>query len=913
MRGMARAGLAAIGLALVLAALVAWVVPGFLRRQAVDGVEAATGRRLAIGALSLHPFTWKLEIEGVSLSEPGGKGTFATFRRGTVVVSPASVWRGAPIISQVRIESPHFNAIRTGPSTYNFSDLIKYLTMPIPAVSLNDVAITGGTVDFLDRARPEEERHTVRDAELLIPFLTTIPALASQYGNPRFSALIDGAPLVIESQVRGLPKAPEVSAKVNLTNLSLPGYLSYFPAKAPVQVDSGKVSIQGIASYRVTEEAGPEVGWDGALAITEIKLSDHPGPFRVDVSDFTIRSRFTLGKKRGMRLEEGAVEVHGLSVPFGERDGMTLALLSVTGARFDGNSNRLDVAGVLLADGRIRISRDRRGVFSPIPLLEHLQAKLPRGRPTPGEPVQYRVKKVEGKGLDLAFTDGTRKELPSFSLSDVGFQATDVVGPLAGPVAFSVSARFGKKATIRAAGVLVPTPLAGDVELELKGIALADGGPYLPEGLGLTIAEGRLDLKLAATLATRRDRLTGSYGGSASVRSLKLLDPRRQKLLAWESLTLEGVKGSLAPPSLRVGRVELSGLRADLVAEKDGTLNLPRMPGKGAADPVLERLQIDELVVKNGGVDFTDRSVPGDYHAEVREIVARVTGISSEAGKVADVQAQALLPGGAPLRVRGKVALLRKQAFADLELTLDKLDLSAATPYAGAYLGLEVDEGTLTVKSRAKVEQGRLAAENRIRVDQLTFGESVKSDRATILPVQLIVDILRDGNGDIVLDLPVTASTDDQDLAGTVVKQAVMGVLFPPGSPLRDIEFSGCSADLTPDAQGRLLNLAAALQERPAMKVFAVGYVDQGDDGKACRALDAVAKASAGKGAVPPLEGDARMSQLAEERAGAVRNFLVTQGNVDPTRVFARIGDVHGAPKQGGDRRARVEFARATD
>jgi outer membrane protein OmpA-like peptidoglycan-associated protein len=55
------------------------------------------------------------------------------------------------------------------------------------------------------------------------------------------------------------------------------------------------------------------------------------------------------------------------------------------------------------------------------------------------------------------------------------------------------------------------------------------------------------------------------------------------------------------------------------------------------------------------------------------------------------------------------------------------------------------------------------------------------------------------------------------------------------------------------------------------------------------------------------------MRQLAEGRAAAVRNFLVTQGNVDPTRVFARIGDVHGAPKQAGDRRARVEFARATD
>ena len=186
-------------------------------------MEAATGRKLAVGALSIHPFTWQVEVKDLSLSEPGGKGTFASFRSGTVTVSPSSIWRGAPIISQVRLVAPHFNAIRTGPGAFNFSDLIKYLIVPVPALSLNDVAITGGSIDFLDRALPQEERHTVRDAELLIPFLTTIPALASQYGNPSFRALVDGAPLAIETQVRGLPRAPEVSAQVDLRNVSLPG------------------------------------------------------------------------------------------------------------------------------------------------------------------------------------------------------------------------------------------------------------------------------------------------------------------------------------------------------------------------------------------------------------------------------------------------------------------------------------------------------------------------------------------------------------------------------------------------------------------------------------------------------------------------------------------------------------------
>ena len=132
------------------------------------------------------------------------------------------------------------------------------------------------------------------------------------------------------------------------------------------------------------------------------------------------------------------------------------------------------------------------------------------------------------------------------------------------------------------------------------------------------------------------------------------------------------------------------------------------------------------------------------------------------------------------------------------------------------------------------MEQGKLAAENRIRVDQLTFGKAVKSDRATILPVRLLVDIMRNKDGDIVLDLPVSAKTDDEDLAGTITGQIVKEVIFPPGSPLRDISFAACSAELDPDAQGRLRKLAGALQERPAMKITAFGYVDREADGKAC-------------------------------------------------------------------------------
>jgi uncharacterized protein involved in outer membrane biogenesis len=890
-----------VALGLLLAALVALVVPGLVQTQAVKGMEAATGRKLAIGAMSIHPFTWRVGFRDVSLSEVGGKGTFASFRSGEATVSPVSILRGAPVISHVRLVGPHFDVIRTGPGTYNLSDLIKYLIMPVPELSLEDVAIMEGSIDFTDRALPNPERHTVRNAELMVPFLTTVPARAAEYGNPRFKAEIDGSPLVVETRVRGLPRAPEVSAKIDLKDLSLPVYLSYLPARIPVEVESGKVSVQGTATYRITPETGGEVGWDGAIVVTGIKLSEEQGPLRVDVEGISVRSRVAMGERRGLLLEDGALEIRRFTVPFGKSDGMTLGLLSVTGARFSDKQNRIDVEGVLLSDGDIRISRDRQGVFSPMPLLEHLQAKLPRARESAGKPVEYRVKRIEGKGIDLVFTDGSRKELPAFHVSGATFQADDVTGPLAGPIAFSFGARIGKGATIESRGKLVPTPLAADADLEIRGLSLADGTPYLPEGLGVSIADGRLDLTLAVAVATRNDKLGGTYRGSVDVRSLKIVDARRARLVAWKDLAISGVKGTLDPMTLRVAKVNLAGLRADLVMDEDGNLNLP---GGTAPNTGFKTIQVDEVLVSDGAVRFTDKGVSGDFHATIEALAARVTGITTEPGKVADVRARMILPKGAALTIAGKAALLEKPMVADLALVLEKFDLSTATPYSGTYLGLEVDRGSLTVKSHARIEQGKLAAENRIRVDQLTFGKSVKSDRATILPVQLIIDILRDPNGDIVLDLPLSARTDDENLVGTLVLQAAGEVVFPSGSPVRSIPFAGCSSELDGDAQGRLRKLGGALRERPAMRLVAHGFVDRDIDGKACQALPAQPV---------PVDADARMRQLAQARAVAVRDFLILQGALDATRVSATSGDVYAPPRQKGDVQARVDFSRATD
>ncbi|MRR05981.1 MAG: hypothetical protein EG828_03405 [Deltaproteobacteria bacterium] len=54
--------------------------------------------------------------------------------------------------------------------------------------------------------------------------------------------------------------------------------------------------------------------------------------------------------------------------------------------------------------------------------------------------------------------------------------------------------------------------------------------------------------------------------------------------------------------------------------------------------------------------------------------------------------------------------------------------------------------------------------------------------------------------------------------------------------------------------------------------------------------------------------GDLELRELAEGRAGVVRNFLTEEGKLNQEKVFLKSGDVYKAPAEKGKPASRVEF-----
>ena len=170
-------------------------------------------------------------------------------------------------------------------------------------------------------------------------------------------------------------------------------------------------------------------------------------------------------------------------------------------------------------------------------------------------------------------------------------------------------------------------------------------------------------------------------------------------------------------------------------------------------------VSIGRIELSNGEVEYSDFFVRPNYNAHLTGVAGSVSALS--ASQTGEVQIAGRVEGTAPVDVRGTLNPFAPQLTLDLTGKATDVDLPPLTPYSVKYAGYGIQKGKLSLEVHYKVDDRKLAATNKLKLDQLTFGERVDSPTATKLPVLLAVSLLKDRNGVINLDLPIEGTLDD--------------------------------------------------------------------------------------------------------------------------------------------------------
>jgi uncharacterized protein involved in outer membrane biogenesis len=440
----------------------------------------------------------------------------------------------------------------------------------------------------------------------------------------------------------------------------------------------------------------------------------------------------------------------------------------------------------------------------------------------------------------------------------------------------SLSLVLNKTGTVSVSGPVGIDPLLADLTLNLKEIDLRLYQPYFTDKVKITLTDG--SISTTGRLQVKDEEGKGVqivYKGESALNNFATIDKASSEdFLKWKSIVFSNMDIGVNPLYVNIEGVALTDFYSRLIINPKGVINLQEImaekkdatdkgskekpaqkpdqkkPGASATEPPM-KIKIDNVTFQGGQINYSDYFIKPNVTVNMVEVGGKITGLSSEEITQADVDLRGKFgQQSSPVEITGRINPLKKDLFLDMKVSFKDIELSPMSPYSGKYTGYAIEKGKLFLDLKYHIENRKLDAQNRIFLDQFTFGEKVDSPDATKLPVKLAVSLLKNRKGEIDLNIPVSGNLDDPKFSifGIIIKVllnllvkaatspfALLGSAFGGGEQLDALDFDYGSSEIKGESATKLNTLAKALQDKTSIKMDIEGYADPEKDKEALR------------------------------------------------------------------------------
>jgi Domain of Unknown Function (DUF748) len=823
------------------------LVPRLLRSAMMEDIPKTLGAKPAVGEIRFNPFLLQLEIEDFSLSAPGGEKLLG-FGRLFVAFELSSIWHRAYSFAAIDVDAPTVNAVVARDGNLNLLQLRPKKTAPapqekkepLPKIRIDSFKVSQGLVAYEDRSHPSAfaERFEPINFQLL-----------------NFTTGVDGG-------------------RFTFTGTS----------KLGEQVKwRGHVSVQPI-------ESDGEFEVDGLHAQTVWAYLKDSLAFVVDSGTIDVDASYTFNLRDAVELQAtlSKVAVKDLAVKPGESDAawVTVPSLLLSGAHLEFPKRQAEVDSLTLTGLKLVTWLEPDGSLNLLKLAQPRTATATATITGAGaapassaKPWALDLREFALNEASISAEDRSTSPAAKVLLAPLSLKLDGVSLDLAKAVKVSLDTRIDGAGSLRVDGEVTPQPAAADVRVKLDGILLKAAQPYIAQHTSMTLLDGRMSGDAKVRYGAKKPVL--QVAGNLSVSGLQTVDNAlHDDFINWQRLDVSGMNFQHDPDRLDIEQVTARKFYARVIVEPDSSLNVTRVmagPGAtlvapsgagGAAEvatagnpaPVPDTrakkkpkaaargaaaakpapaaammpMAIKKIVLHESQANFADLSVQPNFATGIQNIEGTVQGLSSNPNSRAKVDMHGAVDKFSPVSISGEVNILSAALYTDLALSFRNMELSTFNPYSGKFAGYNITKGKLTTELHYKVEGRKLDAKHHITVDQLEFGDKTASKDAVSLPIKLAVALLKDRNGVIDLDIPVTGTLDDPKFRlGPIIWKvfvnilekavtapfALLGALFGGGPDLQFVDFQPGTADLDPAGADKARAMVKALTERPQLKI----------------------------------------------------------------------------------------------
>jgi hypothetical protein len=831
-------------------------LPPIIRAQAIKHLSAQLHREVSIDKIRLNPLALSITIEGLSIKDRDA-GPFTGWKRLYVNFDSFSFFTGEWRFQEITLDGFFQRVAIAKDGTFNFADLIPppadkpAAPEPVPSkprpIRIANLSVNSAAFAFADASRAQ-------------PFATDVGPLTFKLTN---------------FLTAGDPKAPyEFSAVTEAgETFAWKGTVSIDPVRSVGEFSVGKVALKKYAPYYADRINADLL--DGLLDVS--------ARYSIDLAEGSRQLALTDAAIKLSRLQ---VAARGTTTPLIDLPSFTIEGLSADGLKPSATIRRIALDG-----GRLTVVREKDGsinllnllVVAPTPAAPATVSATPAAPATSAPAVapalpDVKLAEFALTGLAIDIEDRTTPTPATNGIVSLDVSVKNIsLAEAAAPIALKLSVATLPSGTIDVEGTAVREPLSADLAIKVASVPLAGVTPYVEPMLNIKIAGGAVSVDAKARLSGK----IASFQGDVVVDKFATVDGAKgEDFAGFTQFAIRGIDALSEPLTAKIAEISITDPSARVTVNADKTTNLntilrtvpkpepaagseasetvvvtPAVPAAPAASsgpaPVWS---LGKFTLSNGSATLSDRSVKPAARIALDHFSGTITGLSSADLQRADVDIRGKLNGSGVIAFTGKLdakaATLAPGALTEILINVKGVDLSPISPYVGTYAGYELARSGLTVDVKARLTERKIDTNNVVTLNQFTLGAATNSPEATKLPVRLGVALLKDMDGNIVIDLPVKGSMDDPKfkigrvvlnvLVNLLVKAAtspfsLIGAAFGGGGDeLAYQDFSAGAATPLEAELKKIDTLRKALKGRPALNLDITGSFSPESD------LDAV-------------------------------------------------------------------------
>jgi len=836
-KGLTRALGAVLALVALYSLLGFLILPGVGLRIANQQLAQYATVPSKLERIELNPFSLELTLWGLQIGEPGKEQV--GFERLYANLALDSLWKGALHLQAVELDKPRNEVLFAKDGTLNLTQLFKLPASepqaeqppsdPFP-LRIGSIKLSGGYLHFADQRPSEPIEFIYDDMNLELKNLSTLPddnadmtlvARGPNGGRVDWSGTLSLAPIASEGTLK-------------ITDGKMKLFWPYVRDAVPLVLEDGVFHLD--THYKLNLSKTTELLLDNTsmrIAPFAIKAPDGRPLVRLaslDVSETSIdlaKQRVTVGKVRSEKLETWAALEH------------------------DG---QLDWQKLFASQPAKATPKEKAEPAAAEPTPEEQAAK------EPSKPWQVLLQDVQLRNYQVHLADRSQKEPVALDVGplNVDLQGFDSLNQ--SPFTLKLDTGIGKQGKLQAAGQVNLAPVTAKLDVSTRDIDLRIAQAYLSPFIRLELRSGMLASDLKVDLKST-EPLAFTVAGKAQVNQLHTLDTIKDRdFVKWQQLNVDGLS-YVHGDAVSIDKVTLLQPYARFIINEDRTTNvddllIPQPAGatsgqtKAASKPASKPLgvRIGQININDGSANFADLTLTPNFATAVQQLNGQIGTIDNRKPAPAKVDVKGKVDRYAPVTIKGALNPFNPLASLDIATSFKRVELTTLTPYSGKFAGFRIRKGRLNLDLHYKITNGQLQAENKVVVEQLQLGEKVDSPDAVDLPIRLAVALLKDTEGKISIELPVSGDLNNpqfsvmpivwQTLRNLVLRAAqapfkfIGGLITGGGSEdLGNVAFAPGSSELSGDAKSALDKLASALKERPELRLEIEGTSAQSSDG----------------------------------------------------------------------------------